>query len=365
MEYGYDYIATHVDDLIVVSKNPQEYISAIEQEFALRNIEIDPKYYLGARFNRRPDGKLAMNMEEYIKEVIRKYETTHNLTLRKQNIPMPVKAKPELDDSELLETKRHKEFQHIIGVCQWLILRGRIDITYAVCLLSRFSAAPREGHLDLARHILGYLKKYIKKGIVIDPTPPKFQSDSKNDEHKFEDFTHQYGFFKEEIDPHFPKPKIPELPLTIFSDADHAHDLVTGRSVTGILAFVGSTPVHWKSKRQTSVQTSTFGSEFTALKKAVETAANIRYYLRAMGFFVKKSTQIFVDNQSVLKNAANPASSLNKKTLALSYHFVRQYQAAKIVNIQYVKSENNYSDILTKSLNSTKICNLLYEFMIN
>ena len=42
-EYDYDYIATHVDDLIVVSKNPQEYISIIEQEFALRNIELDPK----------------------------------------------------------------------------------------------------------------------------------------------------------------------------------------------------------------------------------------------------------------------------------------------------------------------------------
>ena len=104
--------------------------------------------------------------------------------------------------------------------------------------------------------ILGYLKKYPKKGIVFDPTPPKFQSESKNGEHKFEDFTHQYGFFKEEIDPHFPEPKITELLIIIFSDADHAHDLVTGRSVTGILVFVGSTPVYLKSKRQTSVQTS-------------------------------------------------------------------------------------------------------------
>jgi hypothetical protein len=46
-KYGYDYIATHVDDLIVVSKTPQEYIALIEQEFALRNIESEPSYYLG------------------------------------------------------------------------------------------------------------------------------------------------------------------------------------------------------------------------------------------------------------------------------------------------------------------------------
>ena len=246
-----------------------------------------------------------------------------------------------------------------------MILRGRIDITYATCSLSRFSARPRKGQLELARKILGYLKKYPKKGIVIDPTPPKFKNETNDEEHKFEDFGHQYKFFKEEMDPHFPEAKIPELPITIFCDADHGHDLVTGRSVTGILAFVGSTPVYWKSTRQTSVQTSTFGSEFTALKKAVETAVNIRYHLRSLGFIISTPTKIFVDNKSVFINSANPASSLNKKTLALSYHFVRQYQSSSVVSIQFVKSENNYSDLLTKPLNSTKIRSLLYEFMIN
>ena len=92
---------------------------------------------------------------------------------------------------------------------------------------------------------------------------------------KFEEFGHQYQYFKEELDPKFPKPKVKELDITIFCDADHAHDLVTGRSITGIIAFVGSTLVYWKYTSQTSVQTSTFGSEFTALKKAVEAAVTI------------------------------------------------------------------------------------------
>ena len=44
---GYDFIGTHVDDLIVVASKPNRYISLIEQEFALRNIEDSPSYYLG------------------------------------------------------------------------------------------------------------------------------------------------------------------------------------------------------------------------------------------------------------------------------------------------------------------------------
>ena len=58
--YGYDYIATYVNDVIVASRKPQDYIARIEQEYALRNIETDPSYYLGSRLKRQPDGKLQM-----------------------------------------------------------------------------------------------------------------------------------------------------------------------------------------------------------------------------------------------------------------------------------------------------------------
>ena len=101
-KHGYDMIATHVDDLIVVAKNPEEYISLIEQEYALRNIEVDPLYYLGSRLKRLENGKIQMNMEEFSKEAIGKYETKHSLTLKKENMPIAVDAKPELDDLELL-----------------------------------------------------------------------------------------------------------------------------------------------------------------------------------------------------------------------------------------------------------------------
>ena len=363
--YGYDYIATHVDDVIVASKNPQDYIARIEQEYALRNIETDPSYYLGSRLKRRPDGKLQMNMEEYCKETIRKYETKHNITLKKENIPMQVNVKPENDTSEILDESNHKDYQHIIGICQWLVIRGRIDITYAVSSLSRFSTCPRKGHNLLARKILGYLKKYPKRGIVIDPSPPKITDYPDIPPDKFEEFGHQYQYFKEEHDPKFPTPAIPELDITIFCDADHAHDLVTGRSITGILAFVGSTPVYWKSTRQTSVQTSTFGSEFTALKKAVEVVITIRYHLRSMGIKVGKATKIFVDNKSVFLNIANPASTLNKKAIALAYHFVREHQAGGVIETLHIKSEDNYADCLTKALNSTLHNGLIYEFMTN
>ena len=360
MPYGYDYIATHVDDLIVVSKNPQDYIACIEQEFALRNVESEPSSYLGTSLCRIKDGRIMMNSKKYITECIRKYESKYGTTLKKQPIPMPVSAHPELDGSPLLSLSEHKEFQHIVGLGQWIILTGRIDITYAISSLARFAAGPREGHLTLARHVLGYLKKFKSKGIVMDPRPPNITPSG--EDVKWEDFGHQYKYYTEEMDPFFPDPTVNELATTIFCDSDHAHDLVTGRSITGLIAFVGSTPVHWKSKRQTSVHTSTFGAEFMALKSGVELAITLRYHLRSMGVEITQPTKIFVDNQSVCINSTNPASTLNKKSVALSYHFVRQHQAGNVVSVIHIGTDDNYADILTKPLPSNKFREHIWHF---
>ena len=44
---GYDYIATHVDDVICAAKNPMKYLATIEQEFKVRDLSGSPSYYLG------------------------------------------------------------------------------------------------------------------------------------------------------------------------------------------------------------------------------------------------------------------------------------------------------------------------------
>jgi len=297
--------------------------------------------YLGTSLKRIEDGRIQMNSEDYIKEAIRKYEAKFDICLKKENIPMAKDAHPELDDSDFLNTEAHKQFQHIIGLGQWIVLTGRIDITYAVSSLARFASSPREQHIIMARRILGYLKKFSKKGIVIDPRPPTISEDE-DDKKRYEDFGHQYRYFKEPIDPEFPDAMIEELLSSIFVDADHAHDVVTGRSITGLRAFIGSTPIYSKSKRQSCVNTSTYGAELTVLKAAVELAITLRYHLRSIGIKITKPTKIFVDNKSVVVNAVNPACSLNKKAIALSYHFVRQHQAAEVINIFHItRSENN------------------------
>ena len=242
---GYDYIAMHVDDIIIAAKDPSKYMTMIEQEFAVRDLSDSPEYYLGNNLKKVGDC-FHVSCTKYIKEVLRRYQSKYG-ALKKESILITSKVHPELDDTDHTTESEHKEFQHIIGVCQWLIVAGRFDISYAVSSLSRYSMAPRKGHLELARKIFGYLKKYPKRGYKINPEPPTFAIGYEPVEIKT-DFGHQYSYFHEELDPRFPKPLLKELDITCFVDADHAHDKVTGRSITGILTMVGSTPVIWESK---------------------------------------------------------------------------------------------------------------------
>jgi hypothetical protein len=58
--------------------------------------------------------------------------------------------------------------------------------------------------------------------------------------------------------------------MTVYVDADHAHDLVTRRSITGILVIINNTPIRWISKFQKTVETSTYGPELVASRVATE-----------------------------------------------------------------------------------------------
>ena len=71
------------------------------------------------------------------------------------------------------------------------------------------------------------------------------------------------------------------------------------------------------------------------------------------GVHVTKTTPIYADNQGVIINATDPSSSLNKKTVMLAYHFVREHQAGKVISVRKIRSEDNVSDPLTKPLPST------------
>ncbi len=359
-EDGYDYICTHVDDFKIVAKDPDYWLVKIKERFLVKT-SGKPDYYLGNDYRfEGNEGIWTVGSKTYAAEAIRKVEEQMGV-IPKANTPLPPKdCHPEMDESPLLGESDHRLFQMLVGMGNWLVVLGRFDLAFAMCSLSRFNACPREGHLILAKRVFSYLKKFPDRRIAIDSDDMDFSSVKEvlGGKPFRPDFIQDYPWAVEELDPNFPKAFGRTLQTTVLCDADHAHDLKTRRSVTGVLAFVGCTPVLWRSSRQSSVACSTYAAEFMALRTASEEAVSLRYMLRCLGIPIPNDgsapTYLFGDNLGVIQNATNPEADLKKKHVALSFHFVREAIAAGITAPYWMEGKHNGSDITTKQIGSTE-----------
>jgi len=102
------------------------------------------------------------------------------------------------------------------------------------------------------------------------------------DESAFEgdvDWKDFYGEVVEELPPGMPKPRGKKVKLFCFVDANHAGNVVTRRSHTGFIIFMNKAPIRWYSKKQNTIESSTFGSEFVALRIAMEEINALHYKL--------------------------------------------------------------------------------------
>jgi hypothetical protein len=289
-----------------------------------------------------------MSAKSYIKRMLSNYERMFDgETPKMYTSPIEKGDHPELDQSTELDIIGIIKYQSMIGALQWAVSLGRFDIFCAVMTLGRFRAAPRDGHLLRVKRIYGYLRKYPDGAIRFRTGLPDYSHLSI----PIHDWAYSiYGDVVEEISHRMPIPKGKPVCTTSFVDANLMHDLTTGRSCTGTLHLLNQTPIDWFSKRQNTVETATYGSEFVAHRQGTEQIMDLRYTLRAMGVPLTGPAYMFGDNQSVITSSTIPHSSLSKRHNALSYHRVREAIAAGVLYLYKIDGKDNPADCLTKFL---------------
>ena len=343
----YEYVACYVDDLAIASRNPQAIIDALEGDpnnFKLKGTG-PMAFHLGCDFFRDENGTLCIGPRKYIDRMEAQHESLFGYK-PKTNVSSPLEKNdhPELDDSPLLDEDGINKYQSLIGVLQWAITLGRFDIATSVMTMSGFRVAPTEGHLQRVQRICGYLSK-MKHGYIRVRTEEPDYSDLPDQHYSWERSV--YGNVEELIPEDIPRPLGKRVVATSYVDANLNHDLLTGRSVSGVLHFVNQTPVHWFTKKQPTVETATYGSEFIAAKLAVEQIMAMRLTLRYLGVEVHGSTRLFGDNGSVVTSSSVPDSPLRKRHQALAYHYTREAIASGAVDFRHLPGVLNPSDILS------------------
>jgi hypothetical protein len=345
----WEYVCTYVHDLLAAMKDPQAFFDELQgPKYKLKLKGVDaPSYHLGGDFSRDSDGTYAWGAKTYVKRLVTNYELMFGEKPKEWKSPAEHGDHPEVDASEFLDENGTRQYMSLLGALQWAISLCRFDIATAVMTLGRFRVAPRVGHMDRLKRICGYLRKYPDAAIRFRTGIPSYD-DFEIPEHDW--MYSVYGEASEEMPTGMPTPKGKPIRTSSFVDANLMHDLTTGRSATGIIHFLNQTPIDWFSKRQNTVETATFGSEFVAARQCTEQVYDLRYTLRMMGIPLDGTAYMFGDNQGVITQSTIPHSVLTKRHNALAYHRVREAVAAGVIYFLKIDGKQNVADCLTKFL---------------
>ena len=283
----YEYIAVYVDDFAIAAMSSRKGIISSSKVLDPLNT-ADPR--------------------RYVNKILESYERMFKEKPRKSRPPLEGGDHPELDTSELCDENQTKQFQTLIRQLQWLISLGRFEIAVHVMSLSRFRAQPRKGHLDRAKRIAGYLLFLPDGAIRFRTGEPDFSS-LKDQEY---DWTRSvYSGACEQIPHDIPNPLGKHVQTTHYVNANLHHDLATGKAVTAVLHFLNQTPINAYSKRQSTVETPTYGYEFVAARTAVDQIIDICTTLRYLGVPIRDKSYIFGDNRSVVTSSTIPNSTIS------------------------------------------------------
>jgi hypothetical protein len=285
----YEYLLVYTDNLLAIAINPKSILDNVNLYFNLKPESVGhPNIYLGSKISK---AKMANGVEswcnsscQYVKEAIKNTEAypkkTDGKMLRgKTRSPMETNYRPELDVTTALGPLKANYYQSQIAVLRWIVELGRMDICTEVSMLASHNALPQTGHLDAVFRIFSYLKTKTNARLVLDPTYPEIDYDS----FKKQNWSKFYGDAKERMPGNAPTAHGKPVEIRCYVDADHAGDKLTRKSQSGIVIFLNQAPTVWYSKKQNTVETSTFGSEFVALKVAAEMLRGQQYKLRMMG----------------------------------------------------------------------------------
>ena len=348
----YEYVLVYTDDILCISCDPKAILCHLDQHFMLKPGSIGPPtQYLGSSIGKYKfsDGDECwyMGSDQYVKEAIRNVsiwlEQRGERLKSKVSAPFPSNYKPELDSSQLCDDEDANYYMSQIGVLKWAVELGRIDVAAEVSILSSYMAAPREGHLAAIMHVYAWLKNHERSKVVLDPSYVDIVEQPRPE---WADF---YADAREILPPDQPEPLGKVVQVIMFIDSDHAGDQVTRRSRTGMIIFLNRAPVIWISRRQNTIETSSFGSEFAAMKQGVEVCEGLRYKLRMMGIPLDGPAQVKADNMSVVRNSSVPESMLKKKSNSIAYHYVREKAAAGAIAVSYEPTKTNLGDMFTKT----------------
>lgn len=310
-------VSIYVDDLIITGNDScmlREFKESMQREFEMTDLG-EMKYFLGVEILQTHEG-IYLNQKKYAAEILERFNLTDCNSVMNPIVP---------GEKHTIDRDGHKAdatlYKQLIGSLLY-ITATRPDLMYAVCLLSRYMAAPTETHMQAAKKILRYLKGTLKMGLCY---------------------------------------KVGDGKLLGYTDSDYAGDMDDRKSTSGYVFYLGEAAISWASNRQPVVTLSTTEAEYVAAASSATQCVWLRTILEQLGLKQEEGTIIWCDNSSTIKLSKNPMMHGRSKHIDVRFHFLRNLIKEGTMELMHCNTEDQVADIMTKPLKREAYENLRKE----
>ena len=135
-----------------------------------------------------------------------------------------------------------------------------------------------------------------------------------------------------------------------YNDSDHAGDIDTSKSTSGIIFFLGKCLVSWQLVKQPVVAMSSCEADYVAASTASTQALWLAQLLSDLLGRDTGAVDFRVDSKSALALARNPVFHERSKHIRVRYHFIRGCLEEGSVKASYINTKDELADLFTKPL---------------
>jgi hypothetical protein len=301
-------VGVYVDDLVITGTSIEE-VTRFKAEMTSLFLMSDLgelSFYLGITVQ-QGSGTITLQQAAYAKKLLQRAGMDDC-----NSCATPMEARLKLSRTGAGKPVDATHYRSIVGGLRYLV-HTRPDISYAVGYVSRFMEAPTSEHLAAVKHLLRYIAGTLSYGV-----------------------TYRRGQGRQE--------------LLGYSDADLAGDVDDRKSTTGMVFFLGRSPISWHSQKQHVVAISSCESEYIA---AATTSCQGVWLSRLIGELLNEEPRppkLLVDNKSAIQLVKNPVFHDRSKHIDTRYHLIRDYVEKGVLEVDYVRTEDQLADVLTKAL---------------
>ena len=308
-------LCIYVDDGIITGDEQmmKKVIDGLNKVFKVK-VQETIKDFLGCEI-RENFGEISLGQSR----IVEKLMSDNDLSLKKEKWSTPSApgffvVRPQ-NRAEMIDEKSQKWYRSTIGTLLYLVKLSRPDLANPVRELSKVMDGAAPAHEKELKRLVEFTCQTKDKTL-------KIKADSGE-----------------------------KWTIEAYSDSDFAGDKDGRKSITGYVILICGVPMTWRSKAQPTTALSSTEAEYIALCEAVREVKFVFQLMETFGIVAERPIKIHVDNIGSIFMSKNRSSGDRTKHIDIKYHFIREQIENGLVEVVFVRSEENLADVFTKNLN--------------